>query len=191
MDKNELPQSACAPPSDAARKAITRRRDKLYFAASLRALLLKIAVIAALVWAVFSFVFGLGIASGQGMYPALRDGDLLLYYRLDTDYAIEEIVTFRVDGARHYGRVVARGGDTVDISANGQLLVNGNPQQEVIFYPTSKEGKNDTLPRTLADWEIYVLGDRRTSTVDSRDFGPLRIDEIDGTVIALLRRRGL
>ena len=38
---------------------------------------------------------------------------------------------------------------------------------------------------------LYVLGDRRTDTQDSRDFGPIPMESVEGKVITILRRRGL
>lgn len=163
---------------------ITLRRSIIF-------LIMKVAIIILIGWGVFTCVFGLGIVSGEDMYPRLRDGDLVLYYRLDREPALDSVVTFCKNKKRYYGRVVARNGDTVDMSDMDQLLINGNIQEEQIFYPTSKEERTDPLPRILADGEFYVLGDYRTEAIDSREFGPVTIEEIDGTVIALIRRRGL
>ena len=38
---------------------------------------------------------------------------------------------------------------------------------------------------------MFLLGDYRTQTLDSRDFGAISMENVEGKVITLLRRRGL
>jgi len=92
--------------------------------------IMKLALVILIVWLIFTFVFGIRQVQGETMYPRLRDGDLILYYRLEQDYQIGDVVTFKMDDATFYGRIVAQGGDVVEVSEDGQLLVNGNIQQE-------------------------------------------------------------
>jgi signal peptidase I len=151
----------------------------------------KLLVTGLLLWAVFTFVFGLARISGESMYPRLRDGDLILYYRLDRNYSQGEVVTFRINGNRRTARVVATGGDVVDITEEGQLLVNGNVQEEEIFYPTEKASAGITYPCTVEEGSYFVLCDFRTASTDSRDYGTISGKDISGKVITLLRRRGI
>lgn len=157
----------------------------------IRNFFMKLAVILLLFWILLEFVFGLAVQKGEDMYPRIRDGDLMVFYRLQQDYHIGDVVTFSRDGIRRTGRIVAQGGDTVDINKEGQLLVNGNIQEEEIFYPTEKVGEEDSLPCELAEEEVYLLSDFRTNGTDSRQYGPVKSEELDGKVITILRRRGI
>ncbi len=93
-------------------------------------------------------------------------------------------------GRRHFGRVIASAGDVVNMGDNGSLQVNGTTQSGEIMYPTyAREGAQ--YPYRVPDGCLYVLGDYRTSTTDSRDYGPIPLERVEGKVITILRRRGL
>lgn len=157
----------------------------------IRAFLLKLAVVALAAWALLGWVFGLTVMKGEDMYPRLRDGDLLLYYRLQKEYRIGDVVTFARDGTRHTARIVAQGGDTVDITEEGALLVNGSAQSEEIFCLTQPAEEGIELPCTLPEDSFFLLGDFRTQATDSRSYGPVPREELDGKVITVVRRRSI
>ena len=60
-----------------------------------------------------------------------------------------------------------------------------------IFYNTPEYAGFVSYPLTLGENEYFVLADYRNGGADSRFFGPVRKDEIDGTVITILRRNNL
>jgi signal peptidase I len=113
--------------------------------------IIKLALVLLAVWATFTFIFGIRQVSGEAMYPRLRDGDLILYYRLEKNYQIGDVVTFQMNDATFFGRIVAQGGDVVELNEDGQLLVNGNVQQEEIFYPTEPQDGDITYPYTVEE----------------------------------------
>jgi signal peptidase I len=153
---------------------------------------MKLAVVPLALWAIFTFVFGLRQVSGETMYPRLRDGDLILYYRLEQDYQIGDVVVFERRSYPRVARIVAQGGDVVDLNADGQLVVNGNIQDEEIFYPTEADQDGEvTFPYTVEADSYFVLCDYRIASVDSRSYGTIPQSDLDGKVITLLRRRGI
>jgi signal peptidase I len=151
----------------------------------------KLAVVLLLIWAIFTFVFGIRQVSGEFMYPRVRDGDLVLYYRLENDYQIGDVVTFKLDDTTFLCRIVAQGGDVVDLDEDGQLLVNGAVQQEEIFYPTYAQDGDVTYPCTVEENSYFVLCDYRTIGFDSRTYGTIPRDTLEGKLITVLRRRGI
>ena len=96
-------------------------------------LFIKMGILALLFLAIFTFVFGLFRNQDADMYPNIKDGDLVVYYRLDKDYIARDLLVLDYQGNRQVRRVVAVAGDTVDITEDG-LLVNGSPQQEPGIY---------------------------------------------------------
>jgi signal peptidase I len=153
--------------------------------------IIKLVVVIVSIWAVFTFVFGIRRISGEYMYPRLRDGDLILYYRLEQNYSIGDVVTFKVDDDTYTCRIVAQGGDVVDIDDEGELLVNGNVQQEEIFYPTQAVDGGTIYPYTVEEDSYFVLCDYRTIGCDSRAYGTIPRSTLDGKIITVLRRRGI
>lgn len=140
---------------------------------------------------VFCFVYGVAVVHGDGMRPGFRDGDVTLFFRIENEYLVGTIVTFRLDDQRYFSRVVAGAGDTVDMTNDGGLLVNGHLQQEDIYFPTFKDTTRLDYPYTVPEGHVFLLGDYRIDAVDSREIGALSMREIDGKVLSILRRRSL
>ena len=169
---------------------IRRRRINLMTRRGYAALGLRLCAVALAVWVVFSYVFLLHRNLGLGMFPSVKDGDLVLAYRLQQEYLKGDMVIYQADDLLHLGRVAAGGTDVVMMDDSGSLLVNGNPQNGEIMYPTFAR-ENTVYPLRVQEGMVFVLGDYRTQTRDSRDFGPIPLDDIRGKVIAIVRRRGL
>lgn len=142
-------------------------------------------------WALFFFVIGIEMVPNGDMEPRLSAGDIIVYSRINKTANIQDVVVIDKNDTRYIGRVVAKGGDTVEITEEENLVVNGNMVVEGnIFYSTPMyEGFVD-YPVTLKDDEYFVLSDFREGGEDSRYYGPVKRSEIKGTVIASLRRNG-
>lgn len=167
-----------------------RRRTDLLTRRGYVSLLLRLCVIALALWVIFSQVFLLIRCRGEGMFPALEDGDLVLAYRLEQEYAKGDVLVYTVDGQTYLGRVAALEGDVVMMDDSGALTVNGAAQSGQILYPTyAKEGV--IYPYTVTPGTLFLLGDYRTRTQDSRDFGAVAVEAVEGKVITVLRGRGI
>ena len=164
------------------------RRNSLAY--DLIMLLVKIGAIALGVIVVFSFVFGAMRVSDPNMEPSFQDGDLVFFYRIDKRYAARDVVVYERNGFATLGRVVARGGDTVNIDSQG-LIVNGAHQQEQgIVDDTTQVADGVTFPLTVPEGSVFLLGDNRDEAVDSRIVGCVPVEQTLGKVIGLFRRRG-
>ena len=155
---------------------------------ALRSLVLKLLVVGLSAWLALTFVFGVFRLSGNNMYPALKDGDLCVTYRLE-EYHSDDVVAYRVGNQVRFGRIIARGGDTVDGDEQG-VLVNGFHPSEEIFYPTQMLDTALDLPLTLEEGRFLVLNDYRSDMSDSRAYGVVAEDDLEGKVIFIFRRRG-
>ena len=161
-----------------------------------RSLAVRLAVFAAVLWVLLTQVYLVTQASGSEMFPAVKDGDLVLGIRLEKDYAKNDVVVYersgRVrDGEKvRVGRVLARGGDIVTLSESGVVEVNGSAQGGGILYPTYPKSLL-SYPYAVPEDSVFILGDCRTQAEDSRDFGPVQCSAVKAKVITLIRRRGL
>ncbi len=164
----------------------TEKTDKM-----LAFVLLKAAGVLAGVIVLFSFIFGIFFCNGETMYPRLRDGDIAIYYRLVGTYQVGDVVVYENTGEPAVARIAARQGDTVEINGEGQLIVNGNIQQEEIFFPTEPIAGGIAYPYDVKEGEFFLLCDYRPNSSDSRFFGGVSKEDIRGKVINLFRRRGI
>lgn len=144
-----------------------------------------------ILWALFSFVIGVKMVPNDDMTPRLGAGDIMLYYRIYPIPHEQDVVVLKKNGTEYVGRIVAKGGDTVDITDDENVIINGNLITEGdIFYSTPRyEGFVD-YPVKLAADESFILCDKRHGGEDSRYYGPVKTRELKGVVIGLYRRSG-
>ena len=160
-------------------------------------LLIRLAALLLVIWLIFFVFLGVIAAPTNDMRPRVDAGDTVLIYRLDKDVQAQDVIVVEkeIDGTKEtlISRVVAVPGDTVEITDDGQLIVNGNTMIEYDITGSTRPYENSsvTYPLTLGPDECFVLADSREGGMDSRYFGPVKQDEIAGTVIAIWRRVNL
>lgn len=171
-------------------QVIRKRRADVVIANGYLSLLFRFLLLILVLWLLFTQVFLITQVSGNEMYPALEDGDVVLAYRLQRDYVKNDVIVYKRNGKLVTGRILGKDGDVINMDDSGVLQVNGTNQSGEIMYPTyAKEGM--TYPYVIPDGMYFILDDYRTQAEDSRDFGPISRSDIQGKVITLLRRRGI
>ena len=170
-----LPEDGKGLPDEKERAAAKEKRHRRRMRA-LRSFLLRLVCLVLVVYFLFFHLVGLTIMPSRDMYPRLDAGDLLLF-----------------STQRFVCRVIAAPGDTVEVSEERGLAVNGNAVIETnIFYPTRPYEEGTTVyPLVLGEGEYFVLADQRNGGMDSRYFGIVKAEEIRGIVITVLRRNNL
>lgn len=153
--------------------------------------LVRIVVLVAALFLLFSSVFGVAVVNGDAMRPTAGDGDIALFSRLDRTYHPDDLVVFDHDGTMYVGRVVAGTGTSVEVTTDGDLKLNGNVQDRKYGQPTMPATDGPTYPIVLGAQQLFVVGDNREGARDSREFGPISVDDVQGKVITLMRSRGL
>lgn len=157
-----------------------------------RSFLKRLGVLIAMLIILFGVVFGITTMDNNDMFPRMSAGDLLLYYRLESQFQNQDIIVFQKDDEKYVGRIVAMEGDTVEVTERGEFMVNESVVIENdIYYSTPKYEEGIEFPITLEKNEFFVLCDYREGAKDSRYFGPVRLEEIKGNVITLIRRSRL
>ena len=154
-------------------------------------LLLKIVLIILAVILVFTFMYGMARINDVSMKPAIKDGDLVMYYRLDKRFVSGDIAVFKKDGRTTTGRVVAVAGDTVDITKDGLMIIGATQISQDIYFDTTQFQNGVDFPITVGEGQIFVLGDNRPEASDSRIYGCINIKDVKGKAIAVIRTRGL
>ena len=152
-------------------------------------LLVKLGIIGLVLWILLDFVLMISVCHDNTAYPMIKDGDFCLTYRLAELHQGDEITYIKDDQVR-LGRVIAFGGDTVEIK-NDSVAVNGLHIAENVVYPTSEQGSKLKFPYKIPDNCVFVLNDYRSDLSDSRTYGGIPLSDVKGVVIFIMRRRGI
>jgi signal peptidase I len=130
------------------------------------------------------------------MQATLDPGDHVWIDKLSTAWSPlspGEVVVFpspagtEVAGELLVKRILAVAGETVDISADNRLLIDGMPVYEAYVLSENGTGpmdKDGTRHWKVPEGMIFVLGDHRDSSLDSRVFGPVPASAVVGRVAA-------
>jgi signal peptidase I len=121
---------------------------------------------------------------GTSMLPMLQDQDRLfinkIAYRVGDIHRLDVVVfLYPHDHSKSYiKRVIAVGGDRLRID-HGQVYVNGEPLKEG-YVPIRYEDERSQPETLIPPHDYWVMGDHRSISSDSRDFGPVARDLIYG-----------
>ena len=161
------------------------------YRAALKRLAREVALVTGFLTIFFTFVFGITVQHGNDMYPAIRDGDIVFYYRTH-DILNTEAVVCSVGGETCTGRVEAVSGTVISATGDLQMTFDGLylpiSQREGIYTRTYAE-ENMKLPLTVKENHYFLLGDNRDEARDSRTYGQVNSRNIKGRIVAVLRRR--
>ncbi len=161
--------------------------------------LLRLILLLVVIWVLLFQVIGLTHMPTGDMSPRIDLGDFVMFYRLDKTVSPKDVIVLEKETPDSAGkkqiyicRVVAVPGDTVEITENGSVKVNGNTLIEDYIYSMTMPYDGFTeYPLTLGADECFVLADKRDNGSDSRWFGPVEKSEILGSVITIMRRNNL
>ena len=132
---------------------------------------------------VFSLFFRIIQVDGSSMVPTLVNGDKLIVW--GAGYTPQRGDVVIVDSYTSYGkplvkRVIAKGGDVVNIDYQaGKVSVNGEVLQEAYIAEPTYLGYDVTFPYTVPEGTVFVMGDNRNQSLDSRSTYVGCIDERD------------
>lgn len=141
-------------------------------------------IVAAISTIIASFVLSVLEINGLSMMPTLTEGQIVIAYKSKT---IEEndVIAFYQGNKILIKRVIATSGSFVNIDDGGNVYVNGEllkePYVEEKYY-----GETDIeFPYQVPDGHYFVLGDKRDTSIDSRNskIGAISKDDVLGKVV--------
>lgn len=116
---------------------------------------------------------------GDSMKNTLKNGDILLLYKLGSINRLDIIVLDEEkDNEKIIKRVIGLPGETVAIK-KGKIYINDKVIDDEYAYGET----SDYDKVTLEDDEYFILGDNRLISKDSRYFGPIKENEIKGKIV--------
>ncbi|TFE03517.1 signal peptidase I [Jeotgalibacillus sp. R-1-5s-1] len=135
------------------------------------------------------FIFSPVVVDGSSMDPALKDGDRLIVNKLN--YLLEEperfdMVVFHASESDDYiKRVIGLPGETVAFK-EGKLYINDQLTEEQ-FLDEEAVTADFTLEEltgeeTVPEGHLFVMGDNRSKSRDSRHIGPVSVESVVGVM---------
>ena len=118
---------------------------------------------------------------GKSMQPTLNNNDIVIYKRNIKNIKRFDIVIFKFNNSLFIKRVIGLPGEKIEYRKNN-LYVNG----EEVSENFKKSVTSDLIVDLIPSNEIFVLGDNRIFSSDSRDFGSVKLSDVKGIMILRL-----
>ena len=118
------------------------------------------------------------------MTPTLDEGNYVVAVK-GSDFQTGDIVAFYYNNKILVKRVIAKSGDWVDIDTNGNVYVNNVLLDEPYVTEKAFGDCNITLPYQVPESRVFVMGDHRSVSVDSRNtaIGCVADEQVVGKII--------
>ncbi len=124
---------------------------------------------------------------GTSMTPALEAGDVVVAVRPTGSLKQGDLIAFYFNNKILIKRVIAKSGDWIDIDSDGNVYVNDKMLSEPYLAANEKSLGTCTidLPYQVPDGRIFVMGDHRAVSLDSRDadIGCVAEEQIAGKLV--------
>lgn len=157
-----------------------RKRYKRAFISTLSVL----AVIAAVAVLVSTLFLPVIQVSGNSMEPTLSDGDVLVLLK-SKHYERSQLCCISWQNKMLLKRIIGLPGDVVSIDTEGNVTVNGVLLDEPYVSDKTLGECDVTFPCQVPEGKVFVLGDHRSTSIDSRssEIGCVDQDQIVGFVL--------
>jgi len=168
MSKNRQFTAAEFPSSAQLSNELERSRYRRSSAVVLRSILYTLITAAAILVIAAAFFLPILRIYGSSMNPTLTDGDIIVTMQ-SGEYKPGDIIAFYCNDKVLTKRVIANTGDWVAIDKEGNVSVNGEVLRERYVTDKAFGETNIDLPYQVPENRVFVLGDNRSISVDSRN----------------------
>lgn len=180
MKKEEL----TLPTSQQLEEELGRVKYRKRYRRVLRSTIYTLTTVAAIAVLVATLLLPVLQIYGSSMTPTLSDRDIVLTWKT-SKFESGDVIAFYYNNKILVKRVIAQAGDWVDISPEGDVYVNGELLDEPYLAEKALGDCNIELPYQVPESRVFVMGDHRSISVDSRNtaVGCVAEEQIVGKLI--------
>ncbi len=164
MKKNDV----IIPSAQLLEKELKRVKYKETYGRTLRSTIYALITVAAVAILIATLVMPVLQIYGTSMSPTLSDGDIIVTIK-GSDFENGDLIAFYYNNKILVKRVIAQSGEWIDIDKKGNVKVNGVPLDEPYLSDKALGECDIELPYQVPEGRVFVMGDHRSISVDSRN----------------------
>ena len=172
---------------DQLEKELRRERHRRSYRSTLLSTISALLVVAAIAVLVSMLWLPVLQVVGESMTPTISEGNIIVAPK-GSAFQKGDVIAFYYNNKILVKRVIGNAGEWINIDADGNVFVNDVPLDEPYVQEKAFGDCNITLPYQVPDGKIFVMGDHRATSADSRNtaVGCVAEEQIVGRVMLRL-----
>lgn len=167
MARNKTKNKTVIPTAKQIEAEILREKYNRKYRQVLKSTIYSLIVVAAIAVLIATLAFPVLQISGSSMEPTLNDEEIVVLIKT-TNMKRGQLCCFSYQNKYLIKRVVGLPGDSIHVDADGYVYVNGNLLEEPYVIDRALGECDITFPCNVTDNHYFVLGDHRSTSIDSR-----------------------